>query len=77
VYIRVTLFVERESQKAMVIGRGGQTIKAIGAHARSCLEELIGAPVYLDTWVKVLPKWRRNAAALSRFGFPTAEEESA
>jgi GTPase len=77
VYIRVTLFVERESQKAMVIGRGGQTIKAIGAHARSRLEELIGAPVYLDTWVKVLPKWRRNAAALSRFGFPTAEEESA
>jgi GTP-binding protein Era len=77
VYIRVTLFVERESQKAMVIGRGGQTIKAIGAHARSRLEELIGAPVYLDTWVKVLPKWRRSAAALSRFGFPTAEEESA
>lgn len=77
VYIRVTLFVERESQKAMVIGRGGQTIKAIGAHARLRLEELIGAPVYLDTWVKVLPKWRRNAAALSRFGFPTAEEESA
>lgn len=77
VYIRVTLFVERESQKAMVIGRAGRTIKAIGAHARARLEELMGAPVYLDTWVKVLPKWRRNAAALSRFGFPTAEEESA
>ena len=48
VYIRVTLFVERESQKAIVIGRSGTTIKAIGAHARSRLEELIGAPVYLD-----------------------------
>jgi GTP-binding protein Era len=77
VYIRVTLYVERESQKAMVIGRGGRTIKAIGAHARSRLEELIGAPVYLDSWVKALPKWRRSAAALSRFGFPVSEEESA
>jgi GTP-binding protein Era len=70
VYIRVTLFVERESQKGIVVGRGGQTIRALGAHARGRLEELIGAPVYLDTWVKVLPNWRRNAAALSRFGFP-------
>jgi GTP-binding protein Era len=69
-YIRVTLFVERESQKAIVIGRGGQTIKAIGAHARSRLEELIGAPVYLDSWVKALPNWRKNSAALARFGFP-------
>jgi GTP-binding protein Era len=70
VYIRVTLFVERESQKAIVIGRGGQTIKALGAHARSRLEELIGAPVYLDTWVKALPNWRKSSGALARFGFP-------
>jgi GTPase len=69
-YIRVTLFVERESQKAIVIGRGGQTIKAIGAHARQRLEELIGAPVYLDSWVKALPNWRKNSGALARFGFP-------
>jgi GTPase len=69
-YIRVTLFVERESQKAIVIGRGGKTIKAIGAHARQRLEELIGAPVYLDSWVKVLPNWRKNSGALARFGFP-------
>ncbi len=70
VYIRVTLFVERESQKGIVIGHGGRTIAAIGTHARKRLEELLGAPVYLDSWVKVLPNWRRNAAALSRFGFP-------
>ncbi len=70
VYIRVTLFVERETQKGIVVGRGGQTIRALGAHARGRLEELIGAPVYLDTWVKVLPNWRRNSAALARFGFP-------
>lgn len=70
IYIRVTLFVERESQKAIVIGRGGQTIKAIGAHARGRLEELIGAPVYLDSWVKALPNWRKSPGALARFGFP-------
>jgi GTP-binding protein Era len=70
IYIRVTLFVERESQKGIVIGRSGGTIKAIGAHARARLEDLIGAPVYLDCWVKALPNWRKNGAALSRFGFP-------
>jgi GTPase len=70
IYIRVTLFVERESQKGIVIGRSGASIKAIGAHARARLEELLGAPVYLDTWVKSLPNWRKSAAALSRFGFP-------
>src|SRR5215210_5163989 len=73
VYIRVTLFVERESQKGIVIGAGGATIKAIGAHARRRVEELIGAPVYLDCWVKVLPHWRKSAAALTRFGFPESE----
>jgi GTP-binding protein Era len=74
-YIRVTLFVERETQKAMVIGRAGRTIKALGQHARARLEELIGAPVYLDLWVKVLPRWRRSPTALARFGFPTTERE--
>ncbi|HEX5005378.1 MAG TPA: GTPase Era [Gemmatimonadales bacterium] len=70
VYIRVTLLVERESQKGMIIGQGGRTIKAIGSHARARLEALLGAPVYLDCWVKVLPNWRRNASALARLGFP-------
>ncbi len=74
-YIRVTLFVERETQKAMVIGRAGRTIKAIGQHARARVEELVGAPVYLDLWVKALPRWRRSPAALARFGFPTSEKE--
>jgi GTP-binding protein Era len=70
IYIRVTLFVERESQKGIVIGHAGATIKAIGAHARARLEQLLGAPVYLDAWVKALPNWRKSAAALTRFGFP-------
>jgi GTP-binding protein Era len=73
-YIRVTLFVERETQKAMVIGRAGRTIKAIGQHARARLEELVGAPVYLDLWAKTMPRWRRTPAALARFGFPTSEK---
>lgn len=75
IYIRVALYVERESQKGIVIGSGGRTLKAIGAHARSRLEALIGSKVYLDTWVKVLPKWRRNPASLTRFGFPESESE--
>jgi GTP-binding protein Era len=75
-YIRATLFVERESQKGMVVGKGGRKIKAIGQHARARLEALIGAPAYLDLRVKVLPKWRRSASALTRFGFPRTEEES-
>ena len=76
VYIRATLFVERESQKGMVVGKGGRMIKAIGQHARTRLEALIGDPVFLDLRVKVLPKWRRSAAALTRFGFPRAQQES-
>jgi GTPase len=70
VYIRVTLFVERESQKGIVIGQGGRTIRALGTHARERLEALMGVSVYLDAWVKVLPQWRKQPAALTRFGFP-------
>lgn len=75
VYIRVTLYVESESQKGIVIGRQGRTLKAIGTHARGRLEALVGRPAYLDSWVKVLPKWRRSAEALSRFGFPAPSPE--
>jgi GTP-binding protein Era len=76
VYIRTTLFVETESQKGILIGDKGKTLKAIGTRARTRLEHLIGRPVYLETWVKVLPKWRKNAEALVRFGFPRTPEES-
>ena len=70
VYIRATLFVERESQKGILIGEGGRTIKAIGQHARLRLEALLGEKVYLETWAKVLPRWRKDSNALRRFGFP-------
>lgn len=75
VYIRTTLFVERESQKGIVIGHRGETLRRIGTHARQRLESLLGEPVYLETWVKVLPGWRRNAGHLARLGFPTPDDE--
>ena len=77
VYIRTTLFVESESQKGIVIGNKGATLKAIGTRARARLEHLLGRAVYLETWVKVLPKWRKSADALTRFGFPRSSEERA
>jgi len=76
VYIRTTLYVERESQKGIVIGHRGETLRKIGTHARTRLEALLGEQVYLETWVKVLPGWRRNAAHLARFGFPVPDNEA-
>ena len=72
VYIRAMLYVERDSQKGIVIGEGGRTIKALGAAARAKIESLLGQRVYLDLHVKVLPKWRRDAPALKRLGYATS-----
>jgi len=69
VYIRAVLYVERESQKGIVIGEGGRTIKALGAAARAKIETLLGGRVFLELHVKVLPKWRRNEPALKRLGY--------
>ncbi|MBI4542614.1 MAG: GTPase Era [Gemmatimonadetes bacterium] len=74
VYIRATLAVERESQKPIVLGRGGRTIKAIGVAARQRIAAFMDRPVYLDLWVTVWPKWRKNRAALARLGFPLPSE---
>ena len=75
-YIRAVLHLERESQKRILIGAKGQRIRAIGQAARAKIEVLVGAPVYLDLWVKVLHNWRRNALALQRFGYRLPEERS-
>ncbi|MBM3908779.1 MAG: GTPase Era [Gemmatimonadetes bacterium] len=75
VYIRAVLHVERESQKRILIGGGGRRIKAIGQAARRRIEALVGGAVYLDLWVKVLPNWRRNPAALARLGYPLPPNE--
>jgi len=69
VYIRAVVYVERQSQKGIVIGRGGQMIRDIGQTARAAIESLIGARVYLDLWVKVLPNWRRRPDTLKHLGF--------
>ena len=76
VYIRAVLHVERDSQKRILIGAGGQRVRTIGKAARQKIEVLVGAPVYLDLWVKVLANWRRNTHALNRFGYKLPEEQS-
>jgi GTP-binding protein Era len=76
VYIRAVLHVERESQKGILVGAGGQRVRAIGRVARQKIEALVGGPVYLDLWVMVLPNWRRNARSLQRFGYKVPEEKS-
>ncbi len=72
VYIRAVLYVERDSQKGIVIGQGGRTIKALGAAARCKIEALLGQHVFLDLHVKVLPKWRRDEPSLKRLGYATS-----
>jgi len=72
IYIRAVLHVERDSQKAIVIGANGQQIKKLGKAARVKIERLVGQPVYLDLWVKVLANWRKNPAAVRRLGYGDA-----
>lgn len=70
-YIRATVYVERDSQKGIVIGHQGRTIKTIGQAARARIEGLTGGPVYLDLNVKVLGNWRRQEGLLRRLGYAT------
>lgn len=77
VYIRAVVYVERESQKRILIGARGARIREIGRVARQKIEELVGSAVYLDLWVKVLPNWRRDAGALRRFGFTALRQRNA
>jgi len=73
IYIRATLFVERESQKRILIGTNGARIRDLGRAARLRIEALVGAPVYLDLWVKVQPHWRREPHLLDRLGYRLSE----
>lgn len=68
-YIRSTLFVERDSQKGIVIGKGGKMIKLIGSHARLKIEAMSGRKVYLKLRVKVRKNWRNDDNTLRLFGF--------
>ena len=69
VYIRATIYVERESQKGIVIGAKGTLLKEIGALARQDIQNLLGSRVYLDLWVKVKKDWRNRTGILHNFGF--------
>jgi GTP-binding protein Era len=67
--IHASLIVERDSQKGIVIGRGGETLGTIGSRAREELERVLGHQVFLDLHVKVLKEWQRDPKALQRLGF--------
>ena len=68
-YIAATIFVERNSQKGIVIGEGGKMLKSIGSDARKEIEEMGGRPVFLELRAKVLKDWRNDENAMQRFGY--------
>jgi GTP-binding protein Era len=68
-YIAATVFVERNSQKGILIGEGGKMMKTIGSQARKEIEEMGGRPVFLDLRVKVLKDWRNDESAMMRLGY--------
>jgi len=70
VFIEATIYIERNSQKGIVIGKGGRTIKRIGIRSRQSIEEFIGSRIYLDLRVKVLANWRKNPGKLKLLGYP-------
>ncbi|SMX64674.1 GTPase Era [Brevibacterium antiquum] len=67
--VHVNLFVERSSQKAIIIGKGGNRLKAIGSESRRGIEALLGTKVYLDLHVKIAKDWQRDPKQLGRLGF--------
>lgn len=69
VYIRATVYVERDSQKGIVIGNKGAMLKKVGELSRKDIETLLGSKVYLDLWVKVKKDWRNRDGMLKNFGF--------
>ncbi|MGD2071271.1 MAG: GTPase Era [Gemmatimonadota bacterium] len=75
IYVGVTIFVERESQKGIIVGKGGKAIRELGKVARSKIEHFLERRVYLDLWVKALTGWRRKRSHLSRLGFHVPEDD--
>lgn len=71
--IRVVIYVSRESQKAIIIGKGGSALKKVGISARADIEEFVGKKVFLNMFVKVDKDWRDNEQELKNFGYVTAD----
>jgi GTP-binding protein Era len=74
-YVAATIFVERDSQKGIVIGSGGKMLKKIGSVARKSIEEMSGRSIFLQLRVKVSENWRDNAVFLRRMGYETVEKK--
>ena len=66
--VRASLYVETDSQKQIVVGKGGSLVKEVGVRARPEIEHLVGHPVFLELKVRVKPKWRRDEGLLERLG---------
>lgn len=77
VKIRATLYVEREGQKGILIGKGGETMKKIGTQARKDLEKILGTKIFLDLFVKVMPNWRQNTAVVRQLDWHRQLEQLA
>ncbi len=69
IFIRVNIYVEREGQKGIIIGKGGEKLKAVGSRARLEIERLLGSKVFLELWVKIKKDWRSNDQMLRGLGF--------
>jgi GTP-binding protein Era len=67
--IRATIYVERDSQKGIVIGKGGSSLKKVGTEARESMEAFFGKKVFLETHVKVADNWRKQKLKLKHFGY--------
>ena len=65
-YLAATIYVDRPTQRQLLIGRGGQALKEVGVRARHDIEALVGHAVYLELWVKVVPKWRQKPGFVQR-----------
>ena len=72
-YINANIFIERETHKRIIIGSNGKQLQRIGKAARKEIEEIVGGKVFLDLFVKVEPKWRRNENALNRLGYKSKD----
>ena len=75
VVIKATIYVEKDSQKGIVIGAGGKQLKAIGTSAREEIEKLLGQKVFLELWVKVLKNWRKDEAILKKLGYAISKKK--
>jgi GTP-binding protein Era len=73
-YIRATLYVERASQKPIILGRGGAGIRELGRIAREKIERFLDRQVFLDLWVKPLPGWRNDPVTLKFLGYSVQNE---